>query len=456
MPRHSRRPFPISGAGEDSEPSPRQLVLLGAGASKLADVPLTREFVTSLADALAEADRERPPDACLRPLYDRLLAYLKRLRPKASIDIELVYESLVRLAEQDDDVLLVGHDHLPLTKETAQRLKGAAEQHIRARAFVDLAKTTYLDELIALRANEPLTIFSTNYDTAIEVLAERHRLRWEDGFRVRWDPAVFRDPGIDIRLHKLHGSVLWYRDQFGSYLRSPLRPHASDPGNLEWFGGRCEPLLIYPARKAAQDAPYTYGLLRLSSMLGGRPRPVQLVVIGYSFRDRHLRQVIADAAVANPHLSVVLVDPNASAIYESELLGTPEMPSPLADRVFCVNEGLDARGAVLRGLSQRRLTGSADAFAKERALTLASAGANSFEDLACSYARVGDLHGLDRSIARLWARGEPIPPKTAVRNAAFAVVVAARSGVGPTALNPLRSRRGAKSASAMGSRVSAG
>src|SRR6185436_2205321 len=123
-------------------------------------------------------------------------------------------------------------------------------------------------------------------------LCERHGLRWEDGFRVRWDSTTFDRPDVDVRLHKLHGSVLWYRDAKGGYLRSVLRPRPSDVAGPSWFGGTCEPLLIYPTRKTAHDAPYAHGLQRLSALLSDDKRSVQLIVIGYSFRsaDTHIRQ----------------------------------------------------------------------------------------------------------------------------------------------------------------------
>lgn len=415
-------------------------MLLGAGASKWAGVPLTREFVETLGLALAEEDAHRDAGAALQPHYERLISFLRDRRGSEGVDIEVVYEALVRLAAPEDDVLLVGRDHLPVTAEVAWLLKTSAEEHIRAKAFVAPENTTYLDELITLRPGESLTVFSTNYDTAIEVLCERHRLRWEDGFRVRWDPSSFRGQDINVRLHKLHGSVLWYRDQHGSYIRSPLRPNAPRGSELKWFGGRCEPLLMYPARKSAQDAPYAYGLLRLSTILGGQPRPVQLLVFGYSFRDLHLRQVIADAAVANPYLSVVLVDPAASAIFESQLRGTRAAPSPLADRVCCIDEGLDAQGLVLRALSAARLHEVASTFMRERALSRSSSVAADFLGVARTYAWSGDRHGHARCIDRLGARAEPVSRLDLLLQYGFGVLLAARGAAPETEIRAAASQ----------------
>ncbi len=383
------------------------VVFLGAGASALAGVPLTRGFVSTL--------RQHLQDRGLRdalPHYDRLVRFLTefnhgRAEPGVSgddePDIEAVYEALVRLAAPEEDAFLRSREDLPVPAEAAQQLRLATERHIREKAFLAPDQVGYLDELVALRNRGQVVVFSTNYDTGMEAFCERHHRRWEDGFRLRWDPTVFEDADVDFCLHKLHGSVLWYRDELGGYFRSPLRPTETDGVPLRWFGGACEPLLVYPARKSAQDAPYAHGLAQLSATLGAPETQVTLLVLGYSFRDEHLRQVLFDAARSNDRLTVVLVDPNASHVFRAALARYGEAPSPLATRVLCVNDALDDGGEVLRDVLQRRVPSFLAAhrnesdFYRER-----RNGANEMRNAANSYAYIGDLRGYERcmSVAR--------------------------------------------------------
>ncbi len=415
-----RRARTTSPAAEGAPPSESvaecsTVVFLGAGASAPAHVPLTRAFVGTLREDLeTRAGLQQGAEvlAAYNDLVEFLTAYssarVDAATPNAidqdladvQPDIEMVYEALVRLADPDSDPLLHGRTRLPVTAPIASILKLAAERHIREKAFLAPDKMAYLDNLIGLRTQGRVTVFSTNYDTGIEALCERHGLRWEDGFRVRWDSSVFEEPDIDFCLHKLHGSVLWYRDDLGGYFRSPLRPTETDGRRLRWFGGDCDPMLVYPARKSAQDAPYAHSMRQLAQTLGAPDTEIALLVIGYSFRDAHLRQILFDAARTNALLAVVLVAPDATQIYESQLARHGDGDSPLSRRVLCVNEALDDAGAVLQRIITLRAGRFQRACTSDRNFRLSRSGSeHQARDIARDYAAAGDSEGFDRLIA---------------------------------------------------------
>jgi hypothetical protein len=356
---------PLVVVGEPGEPRVRTVFLLGAGASVPAGIPHTRALVASL--------ESRCPPA----LKDRLDAVLGHLRQWTEarnevLDIELVYETFVRLADAESDPLLsrIPPADMPAAREDAERLKRFTEDTIRDQMYAREDSLGYLEPLRGLvQRDGHLNVFSTNYDTCIELLCERLRLRWEDGFSVRWDPRAFLRRGVEVRLRKLHGSVLWFQDEAGGQFRSLVGGSTGSDSAVKWFGGECRPLILYPARKAGYDAPYVDNLAAFRMSLGTRDALTVLVVIGYSFRDDAIRKVVFEAARRNRLLTVVLVDPEAESIYESRLRSAdsrPDIATPLRDRVLPLGMGLDKEGRVTRHLVNEVIASAAKAHYDER------------------------------------------------------------------------------------------
>jgi hypothetical protein len=385
----------------DSRAHARVVYLLGAGASVPAGIPHTRDLVTLIAN--------KCPTRLKRPLK----AVLEHLRDWANprnvvLDIELIYETLVRLSESEKDAILAsatGLDKLA-SREAANALREFVERTIRGQMYAREERLKYLEPLRSVVVQYGhLDIFSTNYDTCIELLCERLRLLWEDGFAVRWDPSTFDRPAVQVKLHKLHGSVLWFRDQAGGQFRSLLSAPPDASAKQEWIGGKCEPFLLYPARKSGYDAPYFDNLSAFRAALGKEDKPVVLAVIGYSFRDAAIRQAVFDAARKNRLLTVVLVDPESEAIYESNLQYVEPrstVASPLRDRLVPYGVGLDQEGRVTRRLVNQVTTAAMSAHTGERELVESDATSeNGFWGVAASnYLAAGHLRGYWRCLAR--------------------------------------------------------
>jgi hypothetical protein len=230
----------------------------------------------------------------------------------------------------------------------------------------------YLAPLRSLvQSDGVLEVFSTNYDTCVELMCEQLRLVWADGFSVRWDPDVFKRKNVQVCLRKLHGSVLWFEDEAGNAFRSLVGGPKTAAALSEWFGGTCGPFLLYPARKSGYAAPYVDNLTALAESLGKSDKLIVLVVVGYSFRDEALVKVVSDAARRNRQLTVVLVDPNAETIYRERLEsigGDAGFPAPLKDRVIPYGFGLDRPGEVTRRLVREIVDRAAEAHRLEREL----------------------------------------------------------------------------------------
>lgn len=140
-----------------------------------------------------------------------------------------------------------------------------------------------------------IEIFTTNYDTLLERALEDERVPVFDGFVGSRAPffssaSLLHDdmaPGKRwTRLWKIHGSTNW------SWLRNLDGGHRIVRGD-EHSGGE----LILPSYYKYDESrkqPYVAMLDRLSRVLTSRDDTV-LIVIGYSFADQHINEILFDA-----------------------------------------------------------------------------------------------------------------------------------------------------------------
>ena len=149
-----------------------------------------------------------------------------------------------------------------------------------------------------------ITIFTTNYDTAIEQYCRYSGLRLIDGFQktgpnLVWNPVGYYqkpDPiEKTITLFKLHGSLTWRKIgneiiEFGMSARSM-------PGDMA---------LIYPTE--TKEYPYEEPFKTAYKSLDRFLKTAEVaIVIGYSFRDRGIAYIIDEAQSINPNLKFIVV-----------------------------------------------------------------------------------------------------------------------------------------------------
>jgi hypothetical protein len=201
----------------------------------------------------------------------------------------------------------------------------------------------------------PLDIISLNYDTCIEQFCNMFKMQYEDGFDISWNPETFNRYDADIRLYKLHGSAIWYQSNRGTFLKLPIK---NDIGEIQLISDeKAETLMLYPMQKWDYAEPLLELLLYSKSITESHKRVIDaqlqsreianppgyfdykfLIIIGYSFRDEHIKRMIRDVARRNTHLYLIIVDPEAKTIYDeikyynSKL----EIQSHLWRRVVCL------------------------------------------------------------------------------------------------------------------------
>lgn len=319
----------MTGTNNSSE----VVFLLGAGASVKAGVPDTFAFVKEFQQSITDAPEKQTVDQIVK-----VLEQWKR----EEIDVELLLETLTKLDTKDAEPLLKfieGGTFILSGYPNKRPIVEDLKDFIKSKAIIDTPdKVQYLDPLLGFmeaQRPKPLDIISVNYDTCVEQFCNVYKLNHEDGFDVNWNPEVFERQRVDIRLYKLHGSVIWYRSDRGSYIKLPVMTEKAGV-RLIW-GESAESLMLYPMQKLDYAEPLLELLIRVKKLIENENCRF-LIVVGYSFRDDHIRRIILDVARKNTGLTVVIIDPKASQIYQGKLKYFPDsrVVSPLDGRVVCL------------------------------------------------------------------------------------------------------------------------
>jgi hypothetical protein len=263
------------------------MFLLGAGASADANMPLVDQLTSELRkrlphvldvngnrcsefpelfDTLAEYDPE------IRRNYERFFEWLRFLKDAQGPFKQGVRVKLDRRL-RDAILPLIWVIRNPIAKILRLRHKSK----------------TYCFHYFSALANfipsqGPLKVFSTNYDLCVEDACRRYRdIEVITGFHPRspgnprrrsWDPNRFHHSNRAINLYKLHGSLNWTTLSNGEIAEHypPLWTRAPE-------------LLLGPGSKIQHDDPFAF----LYSEFHQALRTAQTcVVIGYSFRDKHI------------------------------------------------------------------------------------------------------------------------------------------------------------------------
>jgi len=144
--------------------------------------------------------------------------------------------------------------------------------------------------------NNPVEIFTPNYDLLIESALESKNIPYFDGF-IGSRKAFFDLHSIEheelpprwVKFWKLHGSINWWKESNGKIFRG----HSESPENKQ---------MIYPSHLKYDESrrmPYYAMQDRLGHFLAAGQ--AVLVTCGYSFVDKHLRAIILERLSANPY-----------------------------------------------------------------------------------------------------------------------------------------------------------
>lgn len=273
-------------------------------------------------------------DGRLNATVEDMLTHIRALRAVAGQD-EVRGLCAAKLDQLDVRICQLIHEIVDQTLPTPET------PYHRIASWVD-----------AVRRDNPIEIFTTNYDLLMEQAFEDIRVPYFDGF------AGVRKPFFDLRameedmlpprwarLWKLHGSINWYYVPERGVFRGTTQENT---GSMR---------VIHPSHlkyEQSRRMPYLAMIDRLRAFL--KLPTAALIICGYSFRDEHINEVIIQGLECTP-----------SAIAFALLFGAIDnypQALALANRRF--NLSLLAQdGAVVRGQKSKWLEKEAESIVGE-------------------------------------------------------------------------------------------
>ncbi len=331
----------------------KRVVLLGAGASKEAGIPLTGEMTRRILEQVG-ANAILPYRGVAQALNYVVGAIIghrsaQGVDPYHDIDVERVFSAVEALAERsthelapfvnwaseverldrrvatmpaffDDNLRRAiarnrGAENLikqaieattgigsgAVYRQVLDAMMGSLRQLVKVSAPVD-----YLSPLGTLAAEQPggLGVATLNYDLSVEAMAETKGVVLSTGVGAWSETEQLSWPSDGLRLIKLHGSIDWSlgdehagQGRLGKEVFSVTSDGAA--------GG--SPGIIFGERgKLRASGPF----LDLLSQFALELREAdELVVVGYSFRDEHVNVMLRRWSNADVRRTITVIDP---------------------------------------------------------------------------------------------------------------------------------------------------
>ena len=289
-------------------------VLLGAGASFCAGLPLTnqlteralkseklsadsKQILTAIQNSFAGASPASHIEDSLSELVDWLAITTRRANrnvPANNVPIGVSEYTNDQLLQAINEIKLAIFEVINVDVDSAIHERFVQALHRPMRPGKD-SQSSSIDYLVM------------NYDTLIEDSLALSQLRYADGLEGGvsgwWNPSAFEQNNLDARVFKLHGSINWAEHTSSS---TPLRiaPH------LKRSQEQAAKIMIWPAStkyRETQLDPYANLMHRARAVLnpqGGSQRV--LLIAGYSFGDAHINlEIERGLKASNGNLTVV-------------------------------------------------------------------------------------------------------------------------------------------------------
>lgn len=305
--------------------------LLGSGTSCNA-IPnmkgLYKRVVTNLNKQRKEASEEEKE--FYQSVSDEFCSIHKRVKKKGGYNLEevlgILYSNRTYLqdyTEREKD-LSVCETLIRIIEDTIFKHLNITFESEEAKKVLDNYQTFY--QKLALRNKDlsRLNIFTTNNDLFNETALDKLNIHYINGFGGGlykfFNPALFNytyskrmDTSIEkyepvenmVNLYKIHGSVNWIEDNANANTFFKIR-EVSYPEKLT-EGER--KILIYPTptkQNKSLGSPYVELFRELQKKLL-LPHSV-LFIIGYSFSDEHVNNIIYQALATNSTITVVILN----------------------------------------------------------------------------------------------------------------------------------------------------
>ncbi|HVZ87361.1 MAG TPA: SIR2 family protein [Polyangia bacterium] len=281
------------------------IVLLGAGASAEAGIPVSGEMISRVEADMLESDDERGLYHHVKSAIHFSSGIKGKFGNAVPFNIETLVNTLYELERNEEHplypfiaawnsrfVALAGTDFGKVRSFRQKILK----QLKKWMCPEDGSKASYYKGLVTLQRDltYPLHVFSLNYDLCVERLGHAD-FRVETGFADHgpnnpwdWERFVDMEAGNNdppqLVLYKLHGSINWKRSAATKDLFSVEQIESVDADKMEVIFGRefkleaADPYLFYA---------YRFRALSLETKL--------IVSLGYGFGDPHINKMLTQS-----------------------------------------------------------------------------------------------------------------------------------------------------------------
>jgi hypothetical protein len=301
------------------------IVLLGAGASAEAGVPTSFAMTRKVIHHVCGRRQTLPTDRLLRFICESLIADDdSRGEDHEDLDLERVFTAVELLSRRRDlDVAPFATWRSPLDEldpmaafdESGYSRVGRALAFQMMEALVASLTTEdsvqYLIPLVtAGRRRRGITIATLNYDLSIELACALGRVPVDTGLESWAAEGCWRWPTRGVRLLKLHGSMdwAWQQDDTTDVNQMPPRQVLlRDPDDPEVLEIDRALLFGHGNAKLRADGPFLPLLAQFESQLAAANR---LVIIGYSFRDTHINEILRRWVNHDLQRNVIIIDPH--------------------------------------------------------------------------------------------------------------------------------------------------
>jgi hypothetical protein len=269
-----------------------------------------------MTNRLREAISERSRSAELAKAFDFACNVLRQANAGNQdllVDVERVFSAIELLAEREQlevsPFVSSWHDGLSDPQMAPSVFAELADEiflRLRDLVIIEPGASDYLAPLVDLGQREGgLTIATLNYDLTVEQCAGALSVDYDTGMEgwVVYGVWMWREDGI--RLLKLHGSIAEAWDKVEHW--DEFMPHQTiyevdDPATE----GQ-PPVMVFGTRgKLQARGPFLGLLAQFEEFLRDAER---LVVVGYSFRDRHVNEAIVRWSHFSTGRKLVVVDP---------------------------------------------------------------------------------------------------------------------------------------------------
>jgi hypothetical protein len=180
-------------------------------------------------------------------------------------------------------------------------------KQLRELVAITPKDVNYLTPLVEAGRVNPLTIATLNYDLSIEQSAETAEIACATGVEGWINTGRWDWPSAGIRLLKLHGSINWiWAETQNRPGHLPQRAIFLDHELENDYNS--QPALVFGQRgKLKAEGPFLSLLGELEALINDASR---LVIVGYSFRDDHVNEIIQRWTAEDITRTITVVDPH--------------------------------------------------------------------------------------------------------------------------------------------------